>query len=100
MTEIRWDKDQVFLDALAFLPEYQKKGYGTQVMRRLLDQLRKWDVSHIFLTVASANHGAYRLYESMGFEWKETTSVWYVTEDKKKNRELDERSEERLKGRV
>ena len=100
MTEIRWDKDQVFLDALAFLPEYQKKGYGTQVMRRLLDQLRKWDVSHIFLTVASANHGAYRLYESMGFEWKETTSVWYVTEDKKKNRELDELPEEKLKGRV
>lgn len=87
IAEIRWEGKQVFIEALAFLPQYRKKGYGTQVMRRLLDQLKKWDVSGIFLIVASANHEAYRLYESMGFEWKETLSAWYKTEDKKKNEE-------------
>lgn len=92
IAEIRWEGNQVFIETLAFLPEYRKKGYGTQVLRRLLDQLKKWEISGIFLTVASANHEAYRLYESMGFEWKETISVWYETEDKKRN-EQDEMGE-------
>lgn len=83
VTEIRWQGDQVCIEALAFLEEHRKRGYGTQVMRRLLDQIQKWEVSQIVLTVASANHEAYRLYESLGFEWMETQSVWYVTEDKK-----------------
>lgn len=86
IVEVCWEENRIMLDALAILPEYRRKGYGTQIMRRLLDQFLKWDVSEITLIVASANHEAYRLYESMGFEWKETKSVWYVTEDQRRNR--------------
>ncbi len=91
--EIKWEEKNVYIDALAFLPNDRKKGYGTQLMRRLLDQIQKWDISGIFLIVASANHEAYRLYESMGFEWKETKSSWYETEDKKQKEESDEEDE-------
>ena len=91
--EIKWEEKNVYIDALAFLPNDRKKGYGTQLMRRLLDQIQKWDIFGIFLIVASANHEAYRLYESMGFEWKETKSSWYETEDKKQKEESDEEDE-------
>lgn len=49
--------------------KYQRKGYGKQALRLVIDELRqKSDCNEIFLSTDPNNHKAINLYEGFGFE--------------------------------
>ena len=50
------------------LPEYQNQGYGSILMKALLEELQSRGVKGIMLTADSDNHGAIRFYERFGFK--------------------------------
>lgn len=49
-------------------PRWQGRGFGRQLMRRLMASCRDYDIEHLFLEVRPSNRAALRLYESLGFE--------------------------------
>lgn len=53
--------------SLYFLPEYIGKGYGRQLLRAVLDELRKQGYPDIILWVLEGNERAIRFYETFGF---------------------------------
>lgn len=48
-------------------PEFQGRGYGRRILRRLIDLARWHGAARIFLEVRPSNPVAIRLYDSMGF---------------------------------
>ena len=60
------DAQTIFLASIEILPEYQKKGLGTTILRALLDEAKD---SHkeIMLQVLKANPDAQWLYERLDF---------------------------------
>jgi ribosomal protein S18 acetylase RimI-like enzyme len=59
-------ENNLFLNYLAFLPQYQRQGFGTQVLRRIMQQAEARGIS-VKLNVMKANP-AQRFYEHLGFE--------------------------------
>lgn len=62
----------VSVDGLAILPQYAGKGYGTEAMKWVLDQIK--DAEKIDLVVHPHNGGAIRIYLKLGFQiegWKD-----------------------------
>lgn len=67
-----YDLQQFMIDG-----QYQRKGYGTQALLLVLDELRKENhYDHVELCVKKADAEAIRLYEKCGF-----TDSGYVDED-------------------
>jgi len=64
-------------ESLAILPAYQGKGYGTQFMHRIMDELSEMGVDYIELQVDTSNGTAIHLYENFGFQIMETLSQYY-----------------------
>ncbi len=62
----------IYVDGLAILPKYAGKGYGTEAMKWLLDQIK--DAEKINLVVHPHNSGAICIYLKVGFQivgWKD-----------------------------
>ena len=53
--------------SIYFLPEYMGKGYGRQLLKAVLDELKKKGFTEVFLWVLEGNERAIRFYESFGF---------------------------------
>ena len=67
-----YDLQQLMVDG-----RYQNKGYGTQALRLILDELRRENhYDHVELCVKKADTEAIRLYEKLGF-----VDSGYVDED-------------------
>ena len=67
-----YDLQQFMIDG-----RYQNRGYGTEALRLILDELRKENhFDHVELCVKKADSEAIRLYEKLGF-----TDSGYVDED-------------------
>lgn len=49
-------------------PRWQGRGFGRQLMHRLMASCRDYDIEQLFLEVRPSNQVALRLYESLGFE--------------------------------
>jgi ribosomal protein S18 acetylase RimI-like enzyme len=56
---------QAFIYNVGILPQYRHQGYGTQMVRLLIDLLRTRD---LYLFVRTINHYAIQLYRSCQFE--------------------------------
>lgn len=63
---IEWLPDSVYIHELQVMPEYQRRGIGTSVLRVVIDLAARRGVP-VALAVVSANPGARRLYERLGF---------------------------------
>lgn len=50
-----------------FLPEHMRKGYGTALLMRVMETLKKKGYKEIFLWVLEDNKRARQFYESLGF---------------------------------
>jgi diamine N-acetyltransferase len=69
---MEYDLQQFMVDE-----QYQKKGYGSQALQLILDELRKeGHFDHVELCVKKADTEAIRLYEKHGF-----VDSGYVDED-------------------
>jgi ribosomal protein S18 acetylase RimI-like enzyme len=64
----------LFLANVQILPEFQNRGLGSAVVRRVLDEARTAGVP-LRLQVLKSNRGARRLYERLGFEVTEEGSM-------------------------
>jgi [ribosomal protein S18]-alanine N-acetyltransferase len=58
-------KNQIYIGGLIIKPEFQRKGLGRQVMKKLLEELKKFE--KIDLVVHPDNTAAVKLYKSIGF---------------------------------
>ncbi len=56
-------------------PEQRKKGYGTQLVRVMLDWARRQGATQAYLQVVGTNQDALAVYERLGF--RELYSYWY-----------------------
>lgn len=61
-----WDGRRIYLHHFGILPEYQKRGLGTELARESLDWIRQTG-QQVKLEVHKDNYPARRLYEKLGF---------------------------------
>lgn len=59
--------DEATLFNLAIDPDWQRRGYGRQLLNHLMDELRLREVFTLWLEARVSNHSAIRLYEQLGF---------------------------------
>jgi len=53
--------------SIYFLPDYMGKGYGKQLLKTVLDELKKQGFAEVFLWVFEENSRARQFYEGCGF---------------------------------
>lgn len=58
-------------------PEQRKKGYGTRLVRGMLDWARQQSATHVYLQVVATNQDALGVYKHLGFQ--ELYHYWYRT---------------------
>lgn len=61
---------EYYIDSLAVLPEYRRRGFARQLMQAQIALGRQLGLSHITLLVDPENSEAQRLYESLGFRYE------------------------------
>lgn len=59
---------ELHINNVAVRAEYRRRGIGTALLNRVLDEARRRKANAAFLEVRSANHGAQALYEKSGFK--------------------------------
>ena len=58
--------------------EHRRRGYGTEALRALEDEVRAMDVDRIMLHVFGHNHAARALYQKVGYLERNVTMVRWV----------------------
>lgn len=61
------ERDEYYVSNLAVLPRFQGQGIGTRLLAFADEQARRAGLMKCSLNVESANHGAFHLYERMGY---------------------------------
>ena len=56
------------LERICVIPDYQRKGVGSQMLSYAIDYLRELNCSKFMLEVRSKNYKAVSLYKKYGFE--------------------------------
>lgn len=69
--------DEIPSFAISLYPEYRRKGYGTELMRRMLALLKEQGYKKASLVVQKANY-AVRMYRKLGFETVNETDEEYI----------------------
>ncbi|MEG0502057.1 MAG: GNAT family N-acetyltransferase [Cellulosilyticaceae bacterium] len=64
---------------LEILPEYQRKGIGTQILQDIIDEYTEKG-THVGIGCFKINRDAKRLYERLGFSLIKETNTHYVLE--------------------
>lgn len=65
----RWEQYKNYgeIVSIYFLPAYMGKGYGTHLLKRCVEELKRLGYGDILLWVLEDNRGARRFYEKNGF---------------------------------
>ncbi len=69
--------DEGQITNIAIIPEARCKGYGTQLMERLIDACVKRGMQEIFLEVRISNLSALAMYRNLGFTVKGIRKDYY-----------------------
>jgi ribosomal protein S18 acetylase RimI-like enzyme len=64
-----------WLNYLAVLPEYQKRGYGGKLVEKAVDELRKLGCLKVNLQVRRSNVSVIEFYKHLGFKEDEVVSL-------------------------
>jgi ribosomal protein S18 acetylase RimI-like enzyme len=64
-----------WLNYLAVLPEYQKRGYGRKLVEKAVDELRKLRCLKVNLQVRKSNVSVIEFYRHLGFGEDEVVSL-------------------------
>jgi ribosomal protein S18 acetylase RimI-like enzyme len=64
-----------WLNYLAVLPEYQKRGYGRKLVERTIDELKKLGCLKVNLQVRRSNISAVEFYKHLGFKDDDVISL-------------------------
>ncbi|OON40042.1 ribosomal-protein-alanine N-acetyltransferase [Izhakiella australiensis] len=71
--------DEATLFNLAVDPDYQRRGYGRQLLSYLLGELEKQNVMTLWLEVRASNQPALALYQQQGFNEVSLRRNYYPT---------------------
>jgi ribosomal-protein-alanine N-acetyltransferase len=63
-------------------PDFQRQGYGRGLLNHLIEELRKRNISEIFLEVRVGNKSAIRFYKKQGFEEISVRKNYYTKNSK------------------
>lgn len=63
--KVNQDVGRIF--SVAVRPEWQDRGVGTALLEASFEYMRSESLSRVVLEVRESNHGARRLYQSLGF---------------------------------
>lgn len=69
-------KDGVVLHSMGVLPEFRRRGYGSDILFSSLNVLKKRGIKHISLEVNSENAAAIALYKKAGFIEQSRAEYW------------------------
>jgi ribosomal protein S18 acetylase RimI-like enzyme len=70
-----YDGHRGWLYYLAVLPEYQKRGYGRQLVENAVNELRKLGCLKVNLQVRTSNTSVVDFYKNLGFKEEERVSL-------------------------
>jgi ribosomal protein S18 acetylase RimI-like enzyme len=70
-----YDGHRGWLYYLAVLPEYQKRGYGRQLVEKAVNELRKLGCLKVNLQVRTSNTSVVDFYKNVGFKEEERVSL-------------------------
>lgn len=65
MLDVERRPDEIYLSRIEIHPDHQGRGYGTRVIRALIDEARQRD-QDLVLDVLAVNHRAQALYRRLG----------------------------------
>lgn len=71
--------DEASLFNIAIDPDFQRRGFGRQLLEHLIDALSERGVLTLWLEVRESNHPAIALYEQMGFNQVSRRTNYYPT---------------------
>ncbi|SJZ84285.1 ribosomal protein S18-alanine N-acetyltransferase [Pantoea eucalypti] len=71
--------DEASLFNIAVDPDFQRRGYGRQLLQHLIDELIKRNVLTLWLEVRASNLPAIELYEQLGFNQVSRRPNYYPT---------------------
>lgn len=60
--------DGIYIRGVAILPEYRRRGYGRQMLSKVIQKMLAERFTHLILDVQISNSNALRLYQSCGFQ--------------------------------
>jgi ribosomal protein S18 acetylase RimI-like enzyme len=66
--------DECFLEYLWIAPDFRRSGWGSRLLRAVLDRLEDSGVRTVWLHILKGNQEAKRLYQRFGFQ---STNEWY-----------------------
>jgi len=69
--------------------DFQRKDYGTALLNHLIEELRKRDISEIFLEVRAGNKSAIQFYKRQGFEEISVRKNYYTKNSKNQSHRED-----------
>lgn len=80
--DFSFDKDgeDIYIDYIEIIPEYRKKGIGTEVIKQLIEFSRKFGSRRIYLLVDFDNDKAQKFYSKLGFKFTGNMSTGYCYE--------------------
>lgn len=73
---IQWQQQQSILSDIAVFPEYQRQGYGSEIVHACLLESQHRGFKQAMLEVESSNEGALKLYQNHGFKVEKATNFW------------------------
>jgi len=71
-------KNMFYLHSIGLLPEYQDKGFGTQLLNYILEYAKSNNYSECFVITDKGNPRACRLYEKLGGKNDFENEIVYV----------------------
>ncbi|WP_367607613.1 GNAT family N-acetyltransferase [Legionella sp. W05-934-2] len=73
---IQWQQDQAIFSDIAVFPEYQRHGYGSEIVHACLIESQHRAFKQAMLEVESNNENALKLYLKHGFKVEKATNFW------------------------
>lgn len=79
---VRFDEGKVYIHDIGVVPEYQRKGYGTQAVRQMVNHLLTEGHQHLYLDVEAVNDKAIKVYKRCRFVLTRSDEFWQLTTKK------------------
>lgn len=72
---VGYDGHRGWMNYLAVLPAYQKRGYGRRLAEKAVEELRKLGCSKVNVQVRESNPSAIEFYKNLGFKDDKVVSL-------------------------
>lgn len=77
--DVEADLNDYYIDTLCVHPEFSGKGIGTALIHKAEEQAKQMHYDRISLNVEEENHGAFRLYDRLGYHSIRNITIHHKT---------------------